>query len=231
MRSEKVPESPSSALQTMYFCAAWCARHRLPFDARRKRRTTAPAQARVDQRLHDGFGRHGDGVAQAVETAIGLVVGQRARVGHTHARKGQALLARQVGNGAGRPMAQRVRAARGQARVEQPWHIAGCHGAIGHAPGGRGHFDQGFEPEQAARAVAHDVHIQAPRCRFLCDALGHRVGTHGQRGRVAGNINGDNAHAASRACATSASSLWGVMRACTCPSTVMAGDEAHRPRQ
>ena len=207
------------------------ARHRLPLDTRRKRCTAAPAQARIDQRLHDGFGGHGDGVAQAVKTTIGLVVGQRARIGHAHARKGQALLARQVGNGAGRPMAQRVCAARDQARVEQSRHIAGGHRAIGHAPGGGGHFDQGFEPEQAARTVAHDVYIQAPRCRFLCDALGYRVGTHGQRGRVAGNINGDNAHAASRACATSASNLCGVMRACTCPSTVMAGDEAHRPRQ
>jgi hypothetical protein len=76
MRSEKVPESPSSALQTMYFCAACCARHRLPLDTRRKRRTAAPAQARVDQRLHDGFGGQGDGIAQAVKAAIGLVVGQ-----------------------------------------------------------------------------------------------------------------------------------------------------------
>ncbi|MNQ64078.1 hypothetical protein D3C85_784820 [compost metagenome] len=33
MRSEKVPESPSSALQTMYFCAAWqpaTVRHLIP---------------------------------------------------------------------------------------------------------------------------------------------------------------------------------------------------------
>ena len=46
MRSENVPESPSSALQAMYFCAAALIEHGLPLDAGGKRRAAAAAQAR-----------------------------------------------------------------------------------------------------------------------------------------------------------------------------------------
>ena len=54
IRSEKVPESPSSALQTTYFCVGGGAEHRLPLDAGGKRRAAAAAQARERHRLDDG---------------------------------------------------------------------------------------------------------------------------------------------------------------------------------
>ena len=51
MRSENVPESPSSALQTTYFCVRRRVEHGLPLDAGRERRAAAAAQARVGHRL------------------------------------------------------------------------------------------------------------------------------------------------------------------------------------
>jgi hypothetical protein len=47
MRSEKVPESPSSALQTMYFWSAGGVQHGVPLDAGREGRAAAAAQAGV----------------------------------------------------------------------------------------------------------------------------------------------------------------------------------------
>ena len=47
MRSAKVPLSPSSALQTMYFCVGRRVEHGLPLDAGREAGAAAAAQARL----------------------------------------------------------------------------------------------------------------------------------------------------------------------------------------
>ena len=62
MRSAKVPLSPSSALQTMYFAVAGRIEHRLPLDAGREARAAAAAQARFGDLLDDVGRRHRDGV-------------------------------------------------------------------------------------------------------------------------------------------------------------------------
>jgi hypothetical protein len=100
MRSEKVPESPSSALHTIYFWEAAVARdhglvrqaHRLPFDAGRKGRTAASAQPCVGDLLHDVCRLHGQRLTQSAITIVIDIVLQRHRVGDAHARKRQALL-------------------------------------------------------------------------------------------------------------------------------------------
>ena len=58
MRSENVPESPSSALQAMYFWCGALLEHGLPLDAGGERRAAAAAQARIGDRLHDLGGPH-----------------------------------------------------------------------------------------------------------------------------------------------------------------------------
>ena len=58
MRSAKVPLSPSSALQTMYFWSAGCVEHGAPLDAGREPGAAAAAQAGVDHLLDDRRGRH-----------------------------------------------------------------------------------------------------------------------------------------------------------------------------
>ena len=71
MRSENVPESPSSALQTTYFCSAGVLEHRLPLDAGGKRRAAAAAQARLGDRLDDR--RPAPCVERAPQPAIAAV--------------------------------------------------------------------------------------------------------------------------------------------------------------
>ena len=170
MRSEKVPESPSSALQTMYFCArrrASTVFHLMPAGKaapprpRRPESSTccticapAPAPAR-------GAGR---------EAVVRHVVVERQRIGDADAREGQALLLLQVGDLFGRAEAQRMRAAVEEAGVEQAGDVLRRHRAVGDAARRRLHFDQRLEPEHAARAVAHQVarRRRAPRPLRRC---------------------------------------------------------------
>ena len=98
MRSEKVPLSPSSALQTMYFWSRLGLQHRLPFDAGGKARAAAAAQAGLGDFLDDVGGRHVERAAQALEPAMGFVIFQRERIGDAAARKGQPLLLREIGD-------------------------------------------------------------------------------------------------------------------------------------
>ncbi|MDT4852261.1 hypothetical protein FQZ97_864850 [compost metagenome] len=139
----------------------------------------------------------------------------------------------QVGNGFRQAQAQRVFAASQPAGIEQPGDVFGLHGAVGDAPLRRGDLDQGLQPEQAARAVAHDLHGQAALVRDAFDVPGHRVRVHGQGRGVARHIDDDGgAHGVvSSVRASSRSSFSGVTRACGRPSIMTAGDWAHSPRQ
>ncbi len=98
MRSENVPESPSSALQTTYFCAAGVAStvcHLMPAG---KGGATATAQARVGHGTNDPGPRHGLCAAQALAPAMRNVVGQRTRIDDADASTDKARLARQPGD-------------------------------------------------------------------------------------------------------------------------------------
>ncbi|MNQ63858.1 hypothetical protein D3C85_782550 [compost metagenome] len=215
------------------FGVARRARHRLPFDAGGKRRAAAAAQAGFHHFVDDLAGLHGKRALQALQAAVRGVVLQGQRIDHADAGEGQAFLALQIGNVFGRAQVQRVGAARQPAGVEQRGHVFGLHRAVGDAALRRGDFDQGFEPEQAARAVAHHLHGQAALVGDAFDIARHRVRVHGQRRGVARYVDDDGgAHdEVSRVRVRRRSSLSGVTRAWGWPSIITAGDWAHRPRQ
>ena len=92
-----MPLSPSSALQTMYFCAACVSCtvcHLMPVG---EASAAAPAQARIGHLLDDVERRHRDGVLQALEAAMGAIVVERQRVDDAAAREGEAGLFGQEG--------------------------------------------------------------------------------------------------------------------------------------
>ena len=91
MRSAKVPLSPSSALQTMYFWSALVSAtvfHLMPVG---KARAAAAAQAGLRDFLDDA-GRVRERLGQALVAAVGLVIVERARIDNAAAREGQARL-------------------------------------------------------------------------------------------------------------------------------------------
>src|SRR5208283_490589 len=82
IRSEKVPESPSSALHTTYFCAPGdCStvRHLIP--------AGTAAQPRGVHALDDLRWLHGQRRVQAAVAAVLQVIAQAARIGESHSRK------------------------------------------------------------------------------------------------------------------------------------------------
>ena len=123
MRSAKVPESPSSALQVMYFCCDRLIEHRLPFDAGGERGAAAASQPRIGHRLDDLRRAHGERVAQALVAAVRDVIGHAERIDDADALEGQPLLAFQIGDVGRRPQAQRMRAAVEEIRREEPGDI------------------------------------------------------------------------------------------------------------
>ena len=124
MRSENVPESPSSALQTMYFCSAAVAEHRAPLDAGRERRAAAAAQARfVTWARRWRAASSASGCAQAATAAVRDVVLELQRIGDADAREGQALLLLEVRDLLDRAQLQRVRLAARETRLEQTRHV------------------------------------------------------------------------------------------------------------
>ena len=86
-------------------------------------------------------------------------------------------------------MAQRMAAALQHSGIDQARHRIGRDRAVGHAAFGRLDFHQGFQPQQAARAVAHDLHLKAARRALALQGTGHGVSAHGQRGGIAGHID------------------------------------------
>ena len=94
MRSAKVPLSPSSALQTMYFCGRPRVGDRLPLDAGREARAAAAAQAGVGDLLAmSPPAPMRDGPLEAAPAAVGRVIVERQRIGDAAAREGEPRLA------------------------------------------------------------------------------------------------------------------------------------------
>jgi len=73
-------------------------------------------------------------------------------------------------------VAQRVRGASEQAGVEQTGRVVGCDRPVGDTTGRRFDLDQHLEPEQAARAVAHDADVELAFGGFVAQGAGDTVG-------------------------------------------------------
>ena len=137
MRSAKVPLSPSSALQTMYFWSAEALRtvvHLMPVG---KPDAAAPTQAGLGDLLGDRLVAHGNGVAQPDEAAVRAIVGDVDGIDDAAALVGEPRLAGEEGDLLRTAEAQSMRAALQQASGEQAVDIAGPHRPVGDAALGR----------------------------------------------------------------------------------------------
>ena len=86
-------------------------------------------------------------------------------------------------------MRERMGAARKKPGVEQAAHVGGRHWAIGQARTGDVDFNQGFEPQQSARAVADQNDGQASPFSFGRDRARDVLRAHCHGRRVARNEN------------------------------------------
>ena len=110
MRSAKVPLSPSSALQTMYFCCGRRLRHGAPFDAGRESGAAAAAQARLHDFLDGRRGAERERAFEALAAVVGAIIFQRARIDDAAACERQPRLPLEPGDFFGQALPQRMRA-------------------------------------------------------------------------------------------------------------------------
>lgn len=207
--------------------------HGPPFDARRECGAAAPAQARFDERLACGGAVECERIPQAFEAAVRDVIVDRQRIGDADAREREPLLALQIGNLVDDADARRMRGAVEPARVEERGDVGCREVRIADAARRGAHFDERLEPQQPARAVAHELDRDAARGRLRLDRARERVGADRERGRIARHMNA-RAHAGSfvrTAASKSASKRAGDIFACGSSLIVSDGDCAQRPRQ
>ncbi len=109
MRSEKVPESPSSALHTMYFCgASVCSvvRHLIPAGK------PAPPRPRNPETRHlfdDLCRAHRERPLKAAIAPVREIIVERDRIDNPYSRKRQPLLLLQIRDLLSRPKCQSMR--------------------------------------------------------------------------------------------------------------------------
>ena len=208
------------------FLRTRCAQYRVPLDPGGEGGATTATQAGRGDGGDDVGWRHRQRAAQAAVAVVGFVIGRRQGIGDAGAGERQALLAREVGNRF--DQAERQWVILREAGVEHGRNIAFIDPTEANASCGCLDFHQRFEPQHAARAVADDGDMDAALRRFGGNGVGHIVGAQRQRGGVARN---KDFHADSFTLARMRSNRAGVTRACTAPSTIMAGETAHWPRQ
>ena len=132
--------------------------HGLPLDARREARAAAAPKAGIGDRLDDGGRGHLERLAQALQTAMRFVVLERQRIGDAAAGKCEPLLLGEIGDRFDQAQIELVR--RAEAPVENGFHVCGRNRAVADAAGRRLDLEQRFEPQQAARAVAHQLGVE-----------------------------------------------------------------------
>ena len=190
MRSENVPESPSSALQTTYFWSAGCVEHRLPLDAGRERGAAASAQAGVGDLCDDLLaGVSVERVAQDRDSRRARGSRRATRIDDADAREREPLLLLQVRDLFGRTERERVLAALEKPGVEQARRRRRRHRPVGDAARRRRlDLDERLEPDrprEPLRTISTlDAALARPRARW-------RVATASapseQRARIARN--------------------------------------------
>ena len=160
MRSAKVPLSPSSALQTIYFWSA-AAGDGFPLDPGRKSGAAAAAQARLRDLFGHRRGRHLQRPFQALVAIVSAIVVQRTRIDDAATGEGQPRLSLEERNILGPAEKQRMLIVAGGTASNGPgvgdsdraWRSA-CR---------RHHLDHRLQPIKAARTVPHDFDLRR-RC-------------------------------------------------------------------
>ena len=226
IRSAKVPLSPSSALQTMYLRgpgASATVRHLIPVGK------PAPPRPRRPDATTSSMSAAGPMLERALQpgqSAVRAIVVQEMGVGDPAPGESQSGLPLEEGMSSGLPDAHRVRTAFEQSGREQARDILGVDRPVADAALRGLRLHQGFQLEQAARAVADDLDVQVQRSGVPHHRRGHLVGAYRHGRRVY-----RNEHSHSPASAIIASSFDGVRRATGFPSIIPAGPQAHKPRQ
>ena len=168
MRSAKVPLSPSSALQTMYFCSAGASSTVLHLMPVGKPGTAASAQPGLCYHLDDPGRRERQGTLQAFASAVSAVGVERQRIDDAATGEGEAGLAREPADPVDRPEILGCACRRGVAPRSSPSltrraNVGGLDRPEAVAHAADLHLDQRLQPHHAARAGAHDLHRLAGR--------------------------------------------------------------------
>lgn len=169
------------------------AAHGFPFDAGGECRAAASAQAGIDERFAHRVAVHVEHLAQARKSAERGVIVDGKRVRDTDARERQPLLLLEVRNVVDQADVLRVDAAFVERGIEEGGDTVFFDIRITDAPLRRFHFDERFEIEEAARTVAHDLHVDAALVRFAFDGLRNTFRAQCQRGGIAGNVDARHA--------------------------------------
>ena len=230
MRSAKVPLSPSSALQTMYFWSRCVVEHGLPLDAGREAGAAAAAQAGLGDFLDDLGRRHRQGLAQALQPVMRFVVVERHRIDDAAAREGEPRLLREERDFLGIAERQLVLPPERKPASKQASDIAGLDRAVSKAAAADVSTSTiGSREVCAARAVAHD---RRRRCRARQISCSTARATLSAPSASAPESPGTiDRHAHERTSATISSILAASSRPMTSPSSMADGEQAQSPRQ
>ncbi len=207
-------------------------RRRLPLDAGGEGRTAASAQAGLEDFLDRGLGADFQGPREAASAAVRAVVIERQRIGDAHARERQALLVLEIGNLLGEAEVQAMRGPAEKSAAEEVGGVLRRDRPIGDAAGRGDDLHQGLQPEHAAGAVAHDLHVGIAAHGLVGDGARDLLGATRQCRGIAGDVDRGGHGLSPRHSATMASkaSLSTHARR-SMPSTITAGEQAQLPRQ
>jgi hypothetical protein len=125
-------------------------RNRPPLDTGRKTGAAPPAQARLNYLFDDTGGSERQRALQSGQAAMGAIVGNRTRIDHAAARKGQPGLALEpgdvVGDAVGERMCARMASRMGKRGVEHTGGGGRCDRTKRQAPRRRRDLDQRLQP-------------------------------------------------------------------------------------
>ena len=196
MRSAKVPLSPSSALQTMYFCGAWvCAtvRHLMPVG---KPAPPRPRRPDCDDLLDDRLRPERERALKPLAAAMRAVIVKRARIDDAATREGEPRLPLEPGDFLGQPGRKRMPTV-GEERVRAGFGVARRDRPIATRPAGVSDLDHRLEPVEPARAGADDLDRDVPPRGRGAQCGRHLIGADRQRRRHRRGMNSRSVIAAS----------------------------------
>ena len=204
--------------------------HRLPLDARRKRRTATATQPRGLDLVDDRLRRERQRALETDHATVCAILTQRQRIDDAGTCERDPLLVPQPGDRLDESTARRMRDGWHDAAREQRCHLRRRDVREADATSLRVDLDQRFQPVCPARTVPHDARIKHPCTYQRIDGVGHIIGTDGTR---AGVIRHEDAcsHGAPRSAATSASNRAVSTVPCTRSPIRTEGPSAQLPKQ